>query len=91
MMTIGAANMSLTMWEARTEVLLILHVSHEHPVMPPQWCCNVSFDLCSLCVSGGRLILPSITVLNDYITQQKDSTPPRRYLIIVSSFMSDVC
>ena len=91
MMTIGAANMSLAIWEARTEVLLILLVSHEHPVMPPQWCCNVSFDLCSLCVAGERLILPSIKVLNVSITQQKNIVPSGRYIIIVSSFESDVC
>lgn len=90
-MTIGAANMSLAKWEAGTEALLILLVTHEHPIMLPQQCWGVSSYLRPLCVSGGRLIVPSIKVLHASITLPKNTVPSGRDIIIVSSFESDVC
>lgn len=91
MMTMGAANMSLTVWEAGIEVLLILLVvmsilSSLHNDVGVYLLTYVDF----VCLRG-RLILPSITGLNTYFSQQTAIVPSGRYIIIFSSFKSDIC
>ena len=90
-MTMGAANMSLTVCEAGIEVLLILLVvmsilSSLHNDAGVYLLTYVDF----VCLRG-RLILPSIMVLNAYINQHKTSVQSGRDIIILSSFDSDVC